>query len=362
MKKVCFFDARPNENFHGYRLESFKPLSYFSGRKNGGLRAFISHGINGIDKKKMLLSVAGIDQLYRERDPEYMKMVGDFVDRFRDYDLIIMSTYNFIHPEILYREMKKPVKILGFGDDPFSTYTRGLPYLWAFDGAFYISPGYIDELEFEAAILRWGIKKVKWFPLSSISIADKPEVRENFFRDRKNELCYVGGHYTGKIDRLIQMKKHFKNRLKVHGRWPLHGYNGFLRVLGGATVFPYRVKSLSAQERIELYCSTKICFNLHLSGNRSETGNMRMYETPAYGMMLLCDKGAADSHSRIFTPDREAVYYDSIPDAIEKAEYYLNHDEERAKIAENGFNRYWQDYEYEKNLLDFLNWAMSVKS
>jgi len=77
-------------------------------------------------------------------------MVGDFIDRFRDFDLIVMSN-NFIHPELLVHELKRPIKILGFFDDPHSTYMRGIQYLWAFDGAFYISPSYNERSLFHEA-------------------------------------------------------------------------------------------------------------------------------------------------------------------------------------------------------------------
>jgi len=76
--------------------------------------------------------------------------------------------------------------------------------------------------------------------------------------------------------------------------------------------------------------------------------------------MLLCDKGARDAHAQIFAPDTEAVYYDSVEDAIEKAEYYLTHEKERLAIARAGCERFWTDYEWETSMLNFLNWAGSL--
>ena len=87
---------------------------------------------------------------------------------------------------------------------------------------------------------------------------------------------------------------------------------------------------------------------------------MRMYEVPAHGMMLLCDKAGMDAHERIFAPDKEAVYYDSSEDAIAKIEYYLKHDGEREKIARAGFARVHCDYDGETNMKKFLDWAISL--
>jgi len=91
-----------------------------------------------------------------------------------------------------------------------------------------------------------------------------------------------------------------------------------------------------------------------------ETGNMRMYEVPAHGAMLLCDKAGLNAHEQIFEPDKEAVFYDSIEDAIQKIEYYLQHDEERKRVARAGFNRVHADYDGESNLKHFLDWASAL--
>mgnify|MGYP005842356493 CR=1 FL=1 len=363
MKKVCLFNFPPIADFHGYQIETFDPLAYFTKGVRWSLSDLIIGGLNGYDKRRALTAdAAGVDRLYRERDPNYMRMVGDFIDRFRDFDLIIMSTYNFIHPELLERELKKPIKVLGFIDDPLSTYKRGIPYLWAFDAAFFISPSYIDNLPFEEAITRWGGKPATWWPLVAFPYQRPEKTDDAFFRARDVEIVYVGNASASKVDRLIKLKRHFGSRVRIHGRWPFKGYLGFVRGLLGKPIYPHRVTSLNTVERTQLYWRTKIGFNMHVSDQPYETGNMRMYETPAHGMMMVCDKAGGDGHARIFEPGREAVYYDSLAHAIELIEHYLNNEEERISIARRGFERYWRDYEWEANLKRFLDWSMSVRS
>lgn len=361
MKKVCLFNFPPMENFHGYHIETFDPLAYFPKGSRWPFTDLIIWGLNGWDQRRALTAgAAGVDRLYRERNPHYMRMIGDFIDRFRDFDLIVMSSYNFVHPEVLTRELKKPIKVLGFIDDPLSTYMRGIPYLWAFDGAFFISPAYIDNLSFSQAINRWTEKPVTWWPLVPFPYQQPEKANETFFRERDVEVVYVGNPSASKVDRLIGMKRHFGTRMQVHGRWSFKGYVGYIRGLSGKAVYPYRVTSLTAQQRTQLYWRTKIGFNMHVSDQPFETGNMRMYETPAHGMMMICDKGGADGHERIFKPDREAIYYDTIGQAIELIEHYLHNDDERIRIAQGGFDRYWRDYEWESNLLRFLDWSMAL--
>ena len=363
MKRVCLFNFQPMENFHGYHIETFDPFSYFPPGSKWSWSDLIAWGLNGYDKRRALTAgAAGVDRLYRERDPNYMRMVGDFIDRFRDFDLIVMSTFNFIHPELLVRELKKPVKILGFIDDPISTYMRGIPYLWAFDGAFFISPSYIDNISFDNAIERWGGKPSTWWPLVPYPYQRPKNADEAFFRDRDVEIVYVGNPSASKVNRLIALKRHFGSRLHVHGLWPFKGYVGYVRGLLGKPIYPHRVTSLSSHERTKLYWRAKIGFNMHMSDTSVETGNVRMYETPAHGLLMVCDKGGGDGYARIFEPDREAVYYDSLSQAIELIEYYLTNDDERVRIAKAGYERYWQDYEWERNLVKFLRWCNDIKS
>lgn len=361
MKKICLFNYPPMDDFHGYHIENFDPLAYFPKGSRWPFTDLIIWGLNGWDQRRALTAgAAGVDRLYRERNPHYMRMIGDFIDRFRDFDLIVMSTYNFIHPEVLARELKKPIKVLGFIDDPLSTYLRGIPYLWAFDGAFFISPGYIDDQPFDEAIQRWG-KPNMWWPLVPFPFTRPENADEAFFRQRDVDVVYVGNPSASKVERLIRLKRHFGERMRVHGRWPFKGYTGFVRGIFGKPIYPYRVTSLTNQQRTQLYWRTKIGFNMHVSDHPFESGNMRMYETPAHGMLMVCDKSAANTHARIFEPHTEAVYYDGVNEAIDLIEYYLTHDEERIRIAQSGYERYWQDYQWEPNFLRFLDWASSIQ-
>ena len=352
--RVCYFHnpavAGP---FHGYELSTLDPAPYFFGNlpRVRQLRAQL--------RFRALFSAKGVDALYRERDPAYMRFVRDFVEAYRDAALIILATYNPIHPEILRRELSRPTKILGFIDDPYSTYVRGIPYLWAFDGAFYISPSYDENQLFADALRQWGCGAAWWLPL-----VPRPhphfEPTEVFFNGRDIDVVYIGGGYGSKFARLAQLKRHFGERLRVHGRWALRGHIGWARGLAGKPVYPHRVSSLSDDERRALYLRTKIGINMHMSSTPSETGNMRMYEVPAHGAMLICDKAALNAHELIFRPDAEAVFYDDVPDAIAKIEYYVAHPAERVAIARAGFERTRRDYDFEPVLKGLLDWATGI--
>jgi len=377
MKKVCMFHFPRIENFHGYSIDSLDPEPYF--RK----------GTSPLGTAKLfglLCEAKWIDEMYRDRNPSYIRFVRNFVDKFKDADLIVFHNYNPVHPEILYGDLQKPIKVLGFVDEPLSTYVRGVPYLWAFDGAFYISPSFNETSLFPDALERWGCRQSYWLPnvpprldwLAQASVKDKaseqddlwPLVRArtedarhgaSFFRDRDIDLIYIGMQYGPKVDRLIKLKQKFGSRFRIHGKWPLAGFGGIARMIKGRWPLWARIRPVSARERASLYYRTKIGINMHLSMIPRETGNMRMYEVPAHGMMLLCDKAGMNAHAQIFEPDKEAVFYDSIEDAIEKIEYYLEHEEERIRIAQAGFARVHRDYDGELCLKNFLDWASGLR-
>jgi spore maturation protein CgeB len=359
--QVCLFDLPPMRDFNGYDLHTFDPGTYISLREPVSARERILYGWSGRRKFDKLYNAAGIDRLYRSRDPAYMRMVAEFVERFRNFDLIILLNYNPIHPEILYHELKRPIKILGLVDDPQASYLRTVPYLWAFDGVCYISPSFDERHLFPEVLQEWGVTQHRWWPL-------RPEPEPNlmvdaeFFENRDIDLIYIGNAYGSKMDRLRVLKRKYGSRFHVYGRWPLRGYYGYVRGIFGKPVFPHRVRSVSASKREELYCRTRIGINMHLSDVPRETGNMRMYEVPAHGSLLLCDKGGRDAHAQILRPGEEAVFYDSMDDAVEKVEYYLKNQEERIRIARNGFERVRRDYAWESNLKRLLDWAMGLRA
>jgi spore maturation protein CgeB len=360
MKRICIYDTAVHGEFHGYWVESPLRQMNLSGLGHRTWQNLLANGRNGYIRDNALWFQQFVDEMYRDRDPAYMRLVEEFIARYADFDVLVFGIQCFIHPEILATRLTRPVKILGFVDDPVSTYAHGVPCLWAFDGAFYITPAYSDAMSMDELLARAGCRHRFWLPLTPPVL--RPEiVDEAFFAQRNIPMVYVGKRYTHKVDRLARLKRHFGDALQVYGRWPLKGWWGPARTLTGDFRFPYRVHALTHDERTALYWRTKIGFNMHWSRFRMETGNMRMYETPLHGMMLLCDQAARGLHAQIFEPDREAVYYDTIEDAIEKAEYYLAHEDERIEIARGGFERAWKDYNWEKVFARFLDWAAGIK-
>lgn len=357
--KVGTIGGRTLDDFYGYDVQDFDPFEHMDPGLHGSLVDFLREGRRGYRLANRLYTAEGVDSLYRRRDPGYMRMLEAFVERFRNVDILILSSFNPVHPEVLQREFPGVVKVLGFIDDPVSSYTRGIPYLWAFDGAVYISPGYSEDALMEDKLAQWGCRESYWWPL--VPYGTDPEGEDDaFFHDRDLDLCYVGGAYGEKIDRLVQFRKHFGRRMQIYGRWPLRGWFGTFRFMYGKPALFMRVPAITDAQRTSVYRRTRIGLNMHLSTVPRETGNMRMYEIPAHGMMQVCDVGGLDSNEKIFAGCTEAVYYRSVDEAIHLIEYYLDHDEERIQIAMNGFERVRREYRWESCYRKLLDWASSL--
>ncbi len=84
----------------------------------------------------------------------------------------------------------------------------------------------------------------------------------------------------------------------------------------------------------------KIIFNLVRKANRDDHV-MRTFEIPACGGFMLADR--TDGQRAFLTEDREAVYFSSVEEMIDKTRYYLDHPSERKRIAEAGRHRITSD-------------------
>ena len=361
-KKVVFFGFPFEGRVGDYDICSFD-VSKFLGRwDHFDWNELLTSGLKGFFKAQGLSLYSYIvDELYRERDPAYSRLLREFMEKHGDADIIIMGQYNFLHPEFLYHELGGTTKILGFVDDPISTYRAGIPSLWAFDGAFYISPSYDERTLFPDALDRWGCRSHYWWPLVARKFVRPPDTGAAFFSQRDIELLYIGKGTRWKIPRLAKVLNRYKGRLVIHGPWRMGGYVGFLRPLMGKPAFLRRVTSVSESGKFELMWRTKVGLNMHWSDTPRETGNARMYELCAHGVCQVCDTAGLDAHARIFEPNSEAVFYKDIDEAIEKIDWLLGDEASRVRIARAGFERFWRDYDWEDNLLELLDWASGLR-
>ena len=313
----------------------------------------------GYDEYSFLRSLTHaryVNELYLERDPSYMRLVDKTLEVATECDVLVMGKFNYLHPEILKKSLPNCRKILGFIDDPFSTYSRGIPYIHAFDGCFYISPGYINGKSFPDNLVEWGCNNSIWLPMSQVY--ERPGRDIILGTKRENPMMYVGNPTVSKVNRLAQLKKTYRDQIKIHGRWRFKG----LEALPSAERFLMRVSSLKESEKVQLMLSTKLGINMHVSDEPRETGNMRMYEYAAFGVVQLCDRSNLNMQDTIFKEDTEIIIYDSQSDLKDKIKYYLSPDrsDELNRLRVNALNKYEMYYDYSKNIKRLVEWAKTL--
>jgi hypothetical protein len=101
-----------------------------------------------------------------------------------------------------------------------------------------------------------------------------------------------------------------------------------------------------------LLLRSKIVLNRHGAISKQYSNNLRLFEATGCGALVLTE----ESHNlRDFFADDEIVSYRSPSDAVEKINYYLAHDDERAAIAAKGQQRTLTDHTYANRLTKVSN-------
>jgi glycosyltransferase involved in cell wall biosynthesis len=103
-----------------------------------------------------------------------------------------------------------------------------------------------------------------------------------------------------------------------------------------------REEKLTPEGYAELIRRSKISINFSLSPAQFFQTKGRVFEVLACGSMLLEFKNPATAS--LLIPDQDFVQFDSPQDLVNKIKYYTEHQDERAKIAEQGWKTYQEKY------------------
>jgi hypothetical protein len=97
--------------------------------------------------------------------------------------------------------------------------------------------------------------------------------------------------------------------------------------------------------------NSKITLNCH-GDDVPYAGNMRLFEATGVGTFLITD-WKVNLH-KMFEPGKEVVAYHSHEECAELIKYYLEHDEERDKIAQAGQKRTLRDHTYNQRMQELV--------
>lgn len=149
----------------------------------------------------------------------------------------------------------------------------------------------------------------------------------------------MGALHVNKMPLLAAVKRAFGRRCRLYGlsNWKRNAY--FNAKYG----FPGWVRPIPFDRYVPLYQRARIGINVHNRGDYT-VGSYRLFELPGNGVMQLSDGGAYLDD--FFAVGDEIVGYAGAEDLIDKLQYYLAHEDERIRIARNGYRRVLKDHRF----------------
>ena len=273
-----------------------------------------------------------LDNMYFDREPGLMRMydaVQELIAK-EEADVLLVDNMLPYHPDFLHK--LRIYKVLRTTDGPTAAYDRDIPYVHAYDHVLYNNPAHSPDMDMKEKMLYVGAKRADFWPLALFDQAFDPTKTEDTImaHERDVDIVFVGSLYFDKMPLLARVRKAFGSRVKMYGQatWKRNAY--FNAKYG----FPGWVKKLPFEEYVPLYQSSKIGVNVHIRGPYT-LGSYRLFELPGNGVMQLSDGGKY--LSAYYDVGNEIVGYDDVDDLIRKITYYLDHPDERKRIALNGF-------------------------
>jgi len=225
---------------------------------------------------------------------------------------------------------------------------------WAprFDYFFSIQKG-----PFLKALSERGVKRARHLPLAADPTVHKPVALTDLERaEFSAEVSHVGAGY--------------RNRRHVFS-----GLAGFDFKLWGsdwedpgvlAKVLQRSGARISTADAVKIFNATLVNINLHSSqfhdgvNPEGDYLNPRTYEVAAAGAFQLIDHRSdlADQ----FEPDREIVEFHDAREMGPLIRYYLDHPDERRRIAEAGRARVLRDHTYDMRMAEALGYIFSYET
>lgn len=260
------------------------------------------------------LSWNELDYYWKTGNKDLFKKYEELGNKLIDFDVFLNWNGINIHPKFI--EKLPTFNVFSCFDDPESSERLSRPVAASYDLSLV---GNIAEIE---TYRSWGVENVEFWPLGFWETEYDPNLtyEKILNQERKYPVSLICERISKyREDRLDKFYKAFPQG-KYYGKgWP----NGFL----------------DDCQKINLYQNTRIGINIH---NSTGPINYRTYELPANGVMQICD----NKHflSKLFRLNHEVVGFDTIDEAIELTRYYINNDDERKRIAANGWKKSISDY------------------
>jgi glycosyltransferase involved in cell wall biosynthesis len=255
-----------------------------------------------------------LDRLWKAGDRRLMAHYEALARRLEGFDALVNYNGINLHPRFV--EQLPVFTVYSCCDDPESSEGLSKPVAAAYDLCLAGNIAAVD------AYRGWGARNVRFWPLGFRREDYDPRLTraQILERPRGTELTLLCERTSPwRRERLDRFASAFPGGVFRGPGWPL----GFL----------------PEAERVPLLQDTKVGVNFH---NSTGPINFRTYYLPANGVLQVCDNRSFLAH--LFDLGREAVGFDTVPQAVDACRYYLAHEDERLELAVAGWERAQRDY------------------
>lgn len=177
----------------------------------------------------------------------------------------------------------------------------------------------------------------------------------------RTDICFIGVAFWNRVELFDQLAPYLQDKRVLIGgsRWNrMEQYSSVSRFVYDGLI--------EVAETAKYYNGAKIVINLHRATNAGEDNhnrinwgaesiNPRTFEMAACGTLQLTDMRS--ELPEYYSIGTEIDIFDNAEHLIEKLDYYLNHEEERLRLAVKGYQRTKREHSYGdriRKLLDVL--------
>ena len=256
----------------------------------------------------------------------------------KSYDLIIFSDNLFFINKKLIEEYKKLtlskiILLSGVSPKYFLSKLQKecIPY---FDIIFISDPGH--EMEWKD----YGARNVICLPISAGCPNTFQKVEKNYKKRKKYDIVFIGRLDTGSNEHRIKILNFLLTKGVNIKIWTWSLSNKFIEKY--PLIKNQVVGSVYGIEMVKIIAQSKIVLNIH-DPSVPYGGNMRLFEIPSAKSLQIADKHPKDW----FMDGDEIILFKDNEDLLKKINYYLNNNQERIRISNNGYKRVVKEHRYE---------------
>jgi spore maturation protein CgeB len=175
----------------------------------------------------------------------------------------------------------------------------------------------------------------------------------------KTDICFIGSAFWNRVALFDRIAPYLSGRkIMIAGYWwdRMSQYS----LLANQIRLGYWI---SPEETASYYNGAKVVINLHRAiddeSNRNSgriparSVNPRSFEIGACGTLQLTD--VREGLDQVYTAGREIAVYSSAEELIDRIDYYLHHEEERAEMAYHALERTMGEHTYANRLRHMIN-------